>query len=148
MNWIRSLCLGRFFGFVEWSLQAVFCHNGISLGNNPLPFFICPLFLMILSSAELHQMTEEGRSWYFSSPTDDALSQNERAIANEYFEEKGGIFELDCGIMAKDGGSLLREGYLEAANQLLDYIQQNLSVTHEELDYTYADLCDIYCQDN
>lgn len=57
-------------------------------------FFYIPLFITAFSTIGLARFNEENRVWYLYSPSN-APSHLEHAIANEFFNDRGGKFWVE-----------------------------------------------------
>lgn len=51
-------------------------------------------------------------------------------------------------LTAKDGGSMLRDDYLEEACRLTEYLMNNYSVICDEQTVRYSNFCSPYCNMN
>ncbi|VDL82800.1 unnamed protein product [Nippostrongylus brasiliensis] len=65
----------------------------------PAPFFWIPVCITILSAVGLLRFHEENRIWYLYSPSG-ADSHYEHAVANEFFNDRGGKFWLEVGYLS------------------------------------------------
>ncbi|VDO23064.1 unnamed protein product [Haemonchus placei] len=52
-----------------------------------------------------------------------ADSHYEHAVANEFFNDRGGKFWLEVTITARDMGNLLRKNYFDEVEELSNYLQ-------------------------
>ncbi|EPB79954.1 patched family protein [Ancylostoma ceylanicum] len=62
--------------------------------EHPAPFFWIPVCLTVFSAIGLLRFYEENRIWYLYSPSG-ADSHYEHAVANEFFNDRGGKFWLE-----------------------------------------------------
>jgi hypothetical protein len=139
--------------YVSHRLHRCFSSLGRYICRQPLPFLLIPILITLFSCVGLLRFYEENRIWYLYSPSN-APSHVEHAIANEFFDERGGKFWLELPVMAHDTGNLLRNGYLEAVEDISNYIMHNLTVPCDELKLSnggrcsFRDLCTGPCNDN
>ncbi|RCN39423.1 hypothetical protein ANCCAN_14629, partial [Ancylostoma caninum] len=69
-------------------------HGKIYHFRHPAPFFWIPVCLTVFSAIGLLRFYEENRIWYLYSPSG-ADSHYEHAVANEFFNDRGGKFWLE-----------------------------------------------------
>ncbi|VDM50550.1 unnamed protein product, partial [Toxocara canis] len=113
-------------------------------------FFWIPLLITALSPIGLIRFKEENRIWFLYSPSN-APSHIEHAIANEFFNDRGGKFWVELPITSQDSGNLLRDGYLEKVEEIADFLQFNLSIPcslNKSGRCSFRDLCSGPCNDN
>ncbi|WKY12896.1 hypothetical protein Q1695_004034 [Nippostrongylus brasiliensis] len=109
----------------------------------PAPFFWIPVCITILSAVGLLRFHEENRIWYLYSPSG-ADSHYEHAVANEFFNDRGGKFWLEVTITARDMGNLLRRSYFDEVESLANFLQYNFTsdcFIDVQTRCTFADLC-------
>lgn len=109
----------------------------------PAPFFWIPICVTLLSVVGLLRFHEENRIWYLYSPSG-ADSHYEHAVANEFFNDRGGKFWLEVTITAQDMGNLLRRNYFDEVESLSNYLQYNFTsecLVGDKRRCTFTDLC-------
>ncbi|PAV91436.1 hypothetical protein WR25_06406 isoform G [Diploscapter pachys] len=141
---------------ISQKISQFFRFIGVLVSRNPAPFFWGPVLLTLFSAIGLLRFYEENKIWYLYSPSG-ARSHYEHAIANEFFNDRGGKFWAELTITAKDFGSLLRPKYLNTVVQLTDFLQNNLTVPcdvknttilNQNPNCSWIDLCTGPCNDN
>ncbi|CAI5453366.1 unnamed protein product [Caenorhabditis angaria] len=99
----------------------------------------------------VYRFHEENRIWYLYSPAQ-AQSHYEHAVANEFFNDRGGKFWLEVTITAQDMDNLLRRDYLDGVDSLSEYLQYNFTVPCDgylgKEECSFSDLCSGQCNDN
>ncbi|KAK6758404.1 hypothetical protein RB195_015926 [Necator americanus] len=109
----------------------------------PAPFFWIPVCVTLFSAFGLLRFYEENRIWYLYSPSG-ADSHYEHAVANEFFNDRGGKFWLEVTITARDFGNLLRRSYFDEVESLSNYLQYNFTsecFVEGRKQCTFAELC-------
>lgn len=133
-------------------IQEFFRRTGILVYRHKHFFFWIPVLLTAFSSIGLLRFYEENRIWYLYSPTG-APSHYEHAVANEFFNDRGGKFWLEVTITAKDMDNLLRREYLDGVDGIAEFLQYNFSVPcagvrgNQSL-CSFNELCSGACNDN
>ncbi|CAI4225069.1 unnamed protein product [Auanema sp. JU1783] len=116
---------------------------GVLVYRYPAPFFWLPVLLTVTSALGLLRFHEENRIWYLYSPSG-ADSHYEHAVANEFFNDRGGKFWLELTITAKDLQNLLRQDYFDEVVSLAEYLQYNFTVdcnVKNQKDCSFDNLC-------
>ncbi|EYC06618.1 hypothetical protein Y032_0075g989 [Ancylostoma ceylanicum] len=124
-------------------IREFFKKTGILVYRHPAPFFWIPVCLTVFSAIGLLRFYEENRIWYLYSPSG-ADSHYEHAVANEFFNDRGGKFWLEVTITARDMGNLLRRNYFDEVESLSNYLQYNFTsdcYLEGKAQCTFADLC-------
>ncbi|CAL2043930.1 unnamed protein product [Caenorhabditis brenneri] len=134
-------------------IRQFFRWTGVQVYRHPAPFFWIPVTLSFLAVLGLLRFYEENRIWYLYSP-EKADSHFEHAVANEFFNDRGGKFWLEVTITAKDMDNLLRRDYLDGVDSLAEFLQYNFTVPcngvkgGDKLECSFSDLCSGQCNDN
>uniref|UniRef100_A0A8R1DPB4 SSD domain-containing protein n=2 Tax=Caenorhabditis japonica TaxID=281687 RepID=A0A8R1DPB4_CAEJA len=133
-------------------IRRFFRSTGVQVYRHPAPFFWIPVTLSLLAVLGLLRFYEENRIWYLYSP-EKADSHFEHAVANEFFNDRGGKFWLEVTITAKDMDNLLRTDYLDGVDALTEYLQYNFTVACDGVkvgkeECSFSDLCSGQCNDN
>ncbi|CTQ86901.1 SSD domain-containing protein [Caenorhabditis elegans] len=134
-------------------IRQFFRWTGLQVYRHPAPFFWIPVVLSLAAALGLLRFHEENRIWYLYSP-EKADSHFEHAVANEFFNDRGGKFWLEVTITAKDMDNLLRRDYLDGVDSLAEYLQYNFTVPcsgvrgENKLECSFSDLCSGQCNDN
>ncbi|CAB3398104.1 unnamed protein product [Caenorhabditis bovis] len=132
-------------------IREFFRETGILVYRHPAPFFWIPVALSVFAAFGLLRFYEENRIWYLYSPSG-ADSHYEHAVANEFFNDRGGKFWLEVTITAKDMDNLLRRDYLDNVDSLTEYLQYNFTVECDgyksKKECSFQDLCSGQCNDN
>ncbi|CAJ0569337.1 unnamed protein product, partial [Mesorhabditis spiculigera] len=137
---------------ISHAICEFFRKTGVQVYRHPAPFFWIPVLLTAFSAFGLLRWHEENRIWYLYSPTG-AASHYEHAVANEFFDDRGGKFWLELAITAHDMGNLLRREYLDSIDELSQYLQFNFTVTcpatiESSGNCSFDSLCSGSCNDN
>uniref|UniRef100_A0A1I7ZSP2 SSD domain-containing protein n=1 Tax=Steinernema glaseri TaxID=37863 RepID=A0A1I7ZSP2_9BILA len=79
-----------------------------------------------------------------------ARSRDEYEVRQEFFAENGAGVNVFVLILAKDGGSLLRDDYLNETIQVHDHIATNFTILnhHTQKQESYAEFCYSFCSIN
>ncbi|KAI6185049.1 Ptr-18 [Aphelenchoides bicaudatus] len=129
---------------VEEGTRHGFYLVGWWIGGYPWTFFIATtLAAAVLSVGVINFREVNDVRDHFSA--DNSPSRYEFAVALEFFRELGSPFHVIVAMLAADGGSLLRPGYIDRALEIEEYLQYKLKVEHEGHTYAYSDFCGAQC---
>ncbi|TKR87382.1 hypothetical protein L596_011787 [Steinernema carpocapsae] len=136
--------------YISRHVQHFFHNLGKLVCRHAVAFFTIPILFTVVSAVGLLRFNEENRIWYLYSPSS-APSHFEHAVANEFFDDRGGKFWLEVAITAHDAENLLRERYLEEVEGISNYLNFNFTVPcalTNSGQCSFSQLCTGPCNDN
>ena len=134
---------------VDEFLKRAFFRFGKFIGDHPGYFLIVPLLVTALCASGFQRIQHVADPEFLFSP-DSGEAKMERAVLEQHFPTNFSQYDPTRSsrpgrfarllITSSDGGSLLRtEVWREIA--FLDQIVQNVSITWEDVNYSYEQLC-------
>ncbi|TKR58407.1 hypothetical protein L596_029855 [Steinernema carpocapsae] len=128
------------------SLRGIFNLLGRSIGTWPYAFIIAAL-LIASNSFGMYFMVLKDRIRDGYTPTN-APSRYETDVIREFWNSSGDPMVTAVLLTAKDGGSMLRQEYMDEAAALNVFLMDNFTLEYKRKEYKYRDVCTSYCKLN
>uniref|UniRef100_A0A1I8ALK1 SSD domain-containing protein n=1 Tax=Steinernema glaseri TaxID=37863 RepID=A0A1I8ALK1_9BILA len=128
------------------SLRGMFNLLGRSVGMYPYAYIIASL-LIASNSFGMYFMVLKDRIRDGYTPTN-APSRYETDVIREFWNSSGDPMVTAVLLTAKDGGSMLRQEYMDEAAALNVFLMDNYTIEYKEKHYRYRDVCTSYCKLN
>ncbi|XP_023239056.1 patched domain-containing protein 1-like [Centruroides sculpturatus] len=132
--------------YLQRNLSLAFSRLGGCIGRHPLWFIFIPLIITALSSIGFVRISMTSDLQYLLTPINGRSKIEKEAIQSIFPESKDFPRLTDfprCGfviLVAKDGGSMLRESIMDDVFAL-DEMIRNISLRHDNRTIKYSDIC-------
>ncbi|XP_067137453.1 patched domain-containing protein 3-like [Centruroides vittatus] len=132
--------------YLQRNLSLAFSRLGGCIGRHPLWFIFIPLIISALTSIGFVRISMTRDLQYLLTPINGRSKIEKEAIQSIFPESKDFRRLTDfprCGfviLVAKDGGSMLRESIMDDVFAL-DQMIRNISLRHDNRTIKYSDIC-------
>ncbi|CAJ0562984.1 unnamed protein product, partial [Mesorhabditis spiculigera] len=128
------------------TLRGMFQLMGRTVGACPWAYLLIG-GLLSLNSCGMYWMVLKDRIRDGYTPFD-APSRIETAVVREYWNSSGDPMMTILLFVPRDGGSMHRKTHLDETQRIYNYLNNNFSITHEDREWRFNEMCHPYCAIN